>query len=329
LTRKVLSQDEIDALFKKAQGTAASDSKAPARRASPFDIRRAGQLTVDQVRAVTNLHEAFARRLSSALGAYLRVGFDMDMVSVEQLTYAEFLFRLPDLTYLASLKVAPVDARAAIQMDLSLVYPIVDLVLGGAGSDEAALRDLTEIEEQILDTVIRQIARELQTTWQTVLEFEFALEQRQQRTQVQGLMLPTEKILSLSFEIRLPEAQGALNLALPAVVSNALLRKLSARWSGFERSASPDNRRRLRNHVLDCRYPVELALAPSHIPIRRLVDMQPGSVITLPQRVGEPIRLSVSGKPMFLADPVRCGAQRGARIRQRTSIAGKPGKDMK
>ena len=327
--RKILTQDEIDALFRAAQSGGAARGRSPARKVSAFDIRRAGQLTADQVRSVTTLHESFARRITSSLGAYLRVGFEMNLVSVEQLSYIEFLGRLPDLTYLASLRILPLDARAAIQADFSLVFPIVDLVLGGPGSESVANRDLTEIEEQILETVIRQIARELQTTWEPVLNLEFSFEQRQQRTQVQGLMLPTEKILSLSFEIRLPDAQGALNVALPAVVSNALLRKLSARWSYLERAASPDNRWRLRERVLDSHFPVELSLPQSRISIRRLLELGPGHVLALPQHVGEPIGLSVAGKAMFLADPVRCGSQRGARVKQRVSIAGKNGKDAK
>src|ERR1700690_1246289 len=233
--RKILSQDEIDSFFSAAKEGPKAASGASRKKGHPCDMRKLGTLNDEQVRSVTALHESFARRMGGSLGAYLRVGFEMNLVSVEQIVYSEFLSRLPELTYLASFQVMPIDARATIQSDLSLVFPIVDLVLGGSGADPIEPRELTEIEEQIFETVVRLIARDLQTTWTPVLDVEIQFDQRQQHTQIQGLMLPLEKVLSLTFEIRLPESRGSLNLAFPAVVSNALLRKLSVQWSYLER----------------------------------------------------------------------------------------------
>jgi flagellar motor switch protein FliM len=326
---KVLTQDEIDALFRTAQSGSSNASPERQRRVSPFDLRSASQLTAEQVRSVNTLHEAFARRVGGSLGAFLRVGLEMNLVSVEQIAYGEFLGRLPELTYLASIHIQPLEARATIQTDLSLAFPMVDLVLGGSGQDQPEVRDLTEIEEEIIETITHIVCRELQSTWNPVLQLEFQFEQRQQQTQVQSLMLPTEKILSLSFEIRLPGARGTLNLAFPAVVSNALLRKLSVQWSYFERTASRQNELRLRDHLLDSSFEVDLSLPPNRVPVRELLNLEPGSVLMLQQRISDPIYLSVAGKQMFQAQPVRCGPKRGAQVQKVLSIVNKQGKETK
>ncbi|MGA2422068.1 MAG: FliM/FliN family flagellar motor switch protein, partial [Candidatus Acidiferrum sp.] len=228
--------------------------------------------------------------------------------------------RVPELTYLASLHVMPIDARAALQADLSLVFPIVDLVLGGSGADPIEMREITEIEDQIFETVIGLIAQDLQSTWAAVLELDIRFDQRQQFTQMQNLMLPHEKILSLSFEIRLLEARGTLNMAFPAVVANALLRKLTVRWSIFERVASVETRRQLQGRLMDSRFQAHLCLPPRPLTVRELLALEPGSVLSLPLNSGEPIALNVAGKPMFLAYPVRHGTRKGARIDHRVSI---------
>jgi flagellar motor switch protein FliM len=317
--KKILSQDEIDALFTAAKH---SHRDSSGRKAQACDLRKLGALNADQVRVVTTLHESFARRLGGSLGAYLRVGFDMNLVSVEQILYSEFLSRLPELTYLASLQVLPLDARATMQADLSLVFPIVDLVLGGSGTDPIEPREMTEIEEQIFETVVRVIARDLQTTWTPVLPLDIQFDQRQQHTQVHGLMLPTEKVMSLTFESRLPDARGTLNLAFPAVISNALLRKLSVQWSYAERSPSQESRRQLQDRLLESRFAVDLSLPPSPLSIREIVDLEPGRVLVLPKRAQDPINLNVAGKPMFRAYPIRQGSNRGARIDRRVSLCG-------
>jgi len=317
--KKILSQDEIDALFDAAKS---GQRGGPSRKVLACDLRKLGALSADQVRVITTLHESFARRLGGSLGAYLRVGFEMNLVSVEQILYSEFLSRLPELTYLASLQVMPIDARATMQADLSLVFPIVDLVLGGSGADPIEPRELTEIEEQIFETVVRLIARDLQTTWAPVLPLDINFDVRQQHTQVQGLMLPTEKVMSLTFEIRLPDSRGTLNLAFPAVISNALLRKLSVQWSYAERSPSRETQKQLQDRLLESRFGVNLSLPPSPLTIRELVELEPGRVLILPKRAQEPIDFNVAGKPLFRAYPIRQGTRRGARIERRISLRG-------
>jgi flagellar motor switch protein FliM len=326
--KKVLSQEEIDALFVSAQRTSKS-AGASRKRVEKYDLRRSGRLTADQLRLVTTLHESLARRLAGSLGAYLRVGFEVNLVSIEQLSYAEFLSRIPDLTYFASLRILPIDARAALQAELSLVFPIVDLVLGGSGTDPIDPRDLTEIEEQIFETVVGLVTRDLQSTWAPVFDIDIQFEQRQRAAQFQGLMLPMEKILTLSFEIRLSEARGTINLAFPAVVSNTLLRKLSVHWSYSERTPSRNSRRKLQERLLDSRFEAQLTLPPSQVSIRELLSLQTGSVLVLPKRSHEPIHLNIAGKPLFSAHPVRHGGRRGARIDSRSSLVATAGKSTK
>jgi flagellar motor switch protein FliM len=327
--RKILSQDEIDALFSAASQSGKAGADGKQKKIEPCDLRKSSTLSAEQVRVVTTLHESLARRLGNSLGAYLRVGFEMNLVSAEQLTYVEFISRVPELTYLASVRILPLDARAAIQADLSLVFPIVDLVLGGSGADLIEPRDLTEIEEEIFETVVTLIARGLQITWAPVIELDIQFDQRQQYAQVQSLMLPNEKILSLSFEIKLPDSRGTLNMAFPAVVANALLRKLSTKWSYSERIPSRETRQRIRQRLLDSSFEAELSLQPSPFSIRELVGVEPGRILMLPKRANEPILLNIAGKSMFAAYPVRQGTQRGARIARRNSIATNKGRELK
>jgi flagellar motor switch protein FliM len=139
---KTLSQEEIDALFSAAQ--APKHQAITQRKITSYDLPSSRQLEVQQVATLTALHASLARRLANSLGAYLRVGFEMNFVSVEQLTHREFIGRIPELTYFASLHILPIDALAAFQTDLSLVFPIVDVILGGSGGEPIEPRDIRD-----------------------------------------------------------------------------------------------------------------------------------------------------------------------------------------
>lgn len=311
---KILNQEEIDQLFRAAQGVAARKQPAKKRAVLECDFRQAGQLGKDQVQQVTLLHENFAPNLANSLGAYLRVAFQTSLVSVEQLAYTDFLGRLPEQTYFATVLLAPLEEWASIQLDLPLVFPIIDLLLGGTGQSLADTRDLTEIEEQILESIVAILCRELQSTWQTVLPLEFKVGQRLKKAQIMTLMGPAERVLNLSFEIRLTDVRGNLNVIFPGVVSNMLLRKLAQQGMVRQRRPSADEAARLRERLLDAEFTLQLDLP--HVPVRigDIVDLHPGSILRLHHFLNAPMSIAVNGCPAFTGVPVSCGAMRGGLI---------------
>lgn len=314
---KVLNQEEIDAMVRAArQGTPAGSSLPKQISFEPWDVRRAGQIGRGQLQAITLLHEGFARNLTNSLGAYLRVVFSAALVSAEHLTYREFLQRVPETTYLSSFRLEPMGGRGALQLDLKIAFPIIELLLGGQGTSALGERAITEIDEQILESVARIVCRELGTTWQA-LSVEVSFDQRQGITEAQRLMPPEEKILSLSFEINLAETRGGLNVALPASVSNALLRKISADWTYQRPRSRADSRQRLMRRLLDCRFEVELSAPNLRSALRHLSELDPASVLAFSRHASEPASLLAAGVEIFKAVPARCGRQRAGRLSHR------------
>jgi flagellar motor switch protein FliM len=310
----VLSQQEIDAMVRAARSGGRQTPEVQAQ-VEPWDLHLAGQIGREQLEAITSLHEGFARNLTNAMGAFLRVVFTAALVSAEYLTYREFLQSVPETTYFASCRLNPMGASAALQFDLKLAFPIIDLLLGGGGGGIAATRDITEIEEQILDSVARIVCRELAGAWQA-LSLEVVFENRLEAATARRLMSPEEKTLSLSFEVSMPEVRGGLNIAVPATLSHALLRKLAADW-GRRRQMAPDvSRQRLMQLLLDCPITAELAATPMRVPMGILAGLIPGQVLAFDRGAQEPASLLIGGVEMFRAFPVRCAETRAARVEE-------------
>lgn len=308
---KVLNQQEIDDMVRAARSAAASASSGPVVQA--WDVRQAGQIGTDQLRAINQLHETFARNLSIAVSGFLRIGFECSLVSAEHLTYREFLQRVPEKPYLASVDLLPASATAVLQLDLTIAFPIIDVLLGGEVTSSENTRAITEIEEQVLEGIIRIMCRELQTSWQAIaLEFNFG--QRQQVMQTQRLMPPEEKTLCLSFEIKMSETRGTLNLAIPAVVSNALLRKISADFSYQRPRSSIEARYEIQKKMLDCFFPVELSMPGLHVPLETLGKLAAGDLLTFAKEASTPAVMMVGDVHLCLGAPVRVSDRRAARV---------------
>ncbi len=308
---KVLNQEEIDAMVRAARGGGAAKAGQPV--VQPWDIRQAGQIGSEQMRAIGQLHEVFARNLTHSIGAYLRVVFDCSLVSAEHLTYREFLQRIPESTYLASCNLAPVDTTAVLQLDLAVAFPVIDLLLGGEGKGGDLGREVSEIEEQVLENIIRIVFRELQATWHAI-SLEFSFGQRLHISQAQRLMVPEEKNLSLSFEIKMVETRGTLNLAVPAVVSNALLRKISADMSYQRPRSSAETRMRLQKRLLECPFDVELSTPFLPVGLQSVADLTPDTLLPFPTSAASPADMLVEDVRLCTAMPVRVNNRRAARV---------------
>jgi flagellar motor switch protein FliM len=313
---KTLKQDEIDALFAAAR-TSVLDV-APAEKpkhAVPYNFASAGQISTEQLRAISLLNDLFARNLTHNLAAWLRTKFQVNLVSAEQIPFNEFLLRIPEISYVASVRLEPLGALSVLQLDLALAPPIVDLLLGGDGR-EGPLRELTDIEEAILGSVVEIVCRELTSAWQPVcLSFNF--ERRQMQTQVARIMSVNEKTLCLSFEIRMPHSSGLLNLAFPAVVANTILRRLTSDW-GRRRRHAPEARARMESSAGRIRFGGALQLPPVRVPASALRDLQPGMVIPLGLPANTQPEWRVGGQVLLRAEAVRQGLHRAARIESRT-----------
>jgi flagellar motor switch protein FliM len=310
----VLSQQEIDAMVRAARsGTQASAPPAVQPQLEHWDPGSASQIGREQLESITLLHEGFARNLTNALGAYLRVVFSATLVSAEHLTYREFLQSLPDTTYLASCRLNPMGVHAALQLDLKIAFAIIDLLLGGEGSGMTAVRELTDIEEQILDSVTRILCRELGVAWQT-LAVEVSFERRLETAAARRLMSPEDKTLCLSFEVTLSELRGNLNIAVPVTVSHALLRKLAADWSRPTSSAAEHARQQLMYRLLDCPLLADLVVPAVPVAMNRLSRILPGEVIALARGAAQPASLAIAGVELFRAMPARSDKRRAARV---------------
>jgi flagellar motor switch protein FliM len=245
------------------------------------------------------------------LAAWLRTRFQVNLVSAEQIPFNEFLLRIPEISYVASVRLEPLGALSVLQLDLALAPPVIDLLLGGEGRD-GPLRELTDIEEAILASVVEIICRELTAAWQPVgLSFNF--ERRQMQTQVARIMSVTEKTLCLSFEIRMPHSSGLLNLAFPAVVANTILRRLTSDW-GRRRRHAGDTRARMETVARRIHFGSTLQLPTVRLAASTIENLEPGSILRLGIPANALPEWRVGGQMLSEAQAVRQGAHRAARI---------------
>ncbi len=308
---KILGQEEIDAMFATARAEAEQAAAPADPQVEAYNFGRAGNISNEQMRAISTVNDLFARNLMQSIGAWLRTEYKVTLVSGEQMGYNEFVDRMTEGTYVCSIRLEPLGAMGLLEIELALASPMVDLLLGGKGRAEPP-RTLTDIEELIMASVVQMMVKELNSAWAPV-GLQFTFERRESMAQVARMMPAGEKTLCVCFEVKMPDVQGVLNICLPAVVLNTILRRLISRQDRPRRVAE-EVRERVRELLGESKVGSVLQFPPMRLQASRVASLQVGSVLRLPMPRHASAELKVLGLSLGPAWPVRLGEHRGARM---------------
>jgi flagellar motor switch protein FliM len=310
---RVLSQDEIDNVFRSMRDTVAEDFS---KRAQPYDFRRPDRIAKDQLRAIHMLHETFARSLASSLSAYLRAYVIVNLVSVEQLSFMEFSQCLPSPTVISALGMHPYEGSAVLELNPALVFPIVEILLGGTGRAGGSQvdREITEIEQSILDGVYRIILHDLKQAWSAVTSLEFTIEASETEPQMLQLLAPNEAVVAISMEVRLGEHVGMMNMGIPSIIIKMLRQKFDQQWSVRKTESTESEQARMIRLVRNADVQLDCRLEGATIPTQDLLALEVGDVLRLEYSVAKAVQGHFNGIRRFDGMIVDNGRRRCLRL---------------
>src|SRR5580693_3373733 len=313
MASRQLSQQEIDAVFQNTQSHQAE--RAGAKRAALFDFRRPDRIAKSQLRAIHQLHDNFVRNLVSSLSAYLRSYVIVNLVSVEQLSCAEFLECLPSPTCLASLALKPFDGNAILELNSALIFPVIEILLGGDGKLQfSSQREVTEIEQVLLDGLLRLILRDLHEAWTFVTPIDFTIENIETEPQFLQILAPTEAVVAVAIEIRIGDSIGMMNIAMPSIIIKMMRQKFDQQWTLRKSASTEEEQKRVLNLLRTAQLPSEVLLSGPHMLLRDLVDLEEGDVLGLEFPVERPLDLLLSGSRKYCGEIVNSGNRAAFRV---------------
>jgi flagellar motor switch protein FliM len=309
MTRQ-LSQSEIDTVFQSLQ--AQSGDNQPAKKAELFDFRRPDRIAKSQLRAIHLLHDNFVRNLVSSLSAYLRTYLIVNLVSVEQLSYAEFLECLPSPTCIVSLGMKPYDGNAVLELNSSLIFPILEILLGGNGKTSTTIqREITEIEQNLLDGLFRIILRDLKEAWKGVTNIEFNIDSLETEPQFLQILAPSEAVVAIAIEIRMGETIGMMNIALPSIIIKMMRQKFDQQWSVRKTQSTSNEQVRILDLIRPAIVSAQVLLDGPTLLLEDMMKLEEGDVLTFDYSVDKPLDLLINGKLKFHGQIATVGQKLG------------------
>ncbi len=314
---EILSQSEIDALLSAlssgdltpekpmAAPVAAVEEEQIRRTVKIYDFKRQNKFSKDHIRTLSMIHEAFARLLSTSMSGQLRMLVQVEVVSVEQLTFDEYSRSLPSPTILNVFTMEPLVGTSLFEVNIDITSAIIDRLLGGPGRVTRIRRDLTDIERTLISSITQRLLSTLSEAWQNVLTFSPKLETMEMNPRFVQIVPPSDPVVLITFEAKFGENTGPLSLCIPYIVLEPVMSKISAQamFATQRQSQSSEYRANLTGRVNATNVPFQVVLGETTVSVSDVISLGVGDVLPLGTPVDNELSIMVGERLKFMGRP--------------------------
>ena len=305
---ETLSPQEMDALMSAVRtGTVPVTPAAsrPAQAVVRYNFRRPSRVSKEQMRSVAVVHEEFAKTAAASLSGLLRTIVDLELESVEQTAYGDYVAAMGSPTCAFVFYMDPLKGGAVLELNPAMSFLMIDRMLGGNGSKVAAGRDFTEIERAVVERLGHRMMIDLQQAWHPVRAFTFRLMNLETSPQFIQVTSPNEVILVASFRLRIGEQTAAISLGYPYLLLEPVLTGLGGqRWMASGATPpSPEARAFVLKELQASPLVVRAFLGRAQLSVRDLLNLQAGQLVPIEADARQPVRVEINGIPKFVGRP--------------------------
>ena len=271
-----------------------------------YNFRRPDKFSKGNLRALRDIHREFSKAISLVLSGYLRMRVEIEIVSVDQLTYEEFIRSMPSPISVGVFEFEPLSGQILLGISFEVISCIVNRMLGGVGSIEAQTRELTDIEKALAKKIINIIIKSLEDSWNAVIPVTgkfISLDDNYQSIQV---ATAGEIVALLTFEVQISGKHfGLFSLCFPYPVLETVLGHLSTQHIFQTKGlvASNDERLKMISKLNTSNVDLRVQFGQCNITLDDFLQLSEGDIIKLDNKVSDDLIVKVNGEKKFFARP--------------------------
>ena len=321
MAEDVLSQSEIDKLLSALSDGSVSAEEVKAeeeeRKVKVYDFKRPDRFSKDQIRTLFMLHESFSRLVNTYLSASLRAMVDIEVMSVEQMTYQEFVQSMGNPSVIGIIGLPPLKGNIVMEIGTDLAFAYIDRVFGGEGKPGVKSRALTDIETAVMRRFIDTVTKYFKEAWSNVIEFRPNFETMETNPQFAQLVPPSDMVVLVTIHTRIGDVEGMINICIPYLVLEPVMSKLTTSFwvaASADKESTPEQVAELQRKIERTRVPFKVELGTVNITIHEFLTLGFGDVLQLDTQTQDELICYVGSNAKFRARPGTAGKRMAVQI---------------
>ena len=323
---KILSQQEIDALLTTVSSSEPDSSIAAApavdendnRSIAAYDFKHPNRVSKDQVRTLENMHDNLAAQIGSSLSAMLRTMVDVDLISVDQINFSEYIMSLVSPSCSFTISAEPLEGLCIIDFNPTLTFAFIDRMFGGGQKFLEIERELTAIEKHVMSRIAEKSYRDLEKSWENIVPIRIEQKSFETNPQFIRIVPAGETVIVVSLQLKLFNTTGLMTICYPYVSLEEHLVKLTAQsWIDANKKKNPaESKDKNKENICKVDIDLSLILARTKLKMRDFLNLKAGDVIATDTKITAPSELLVGGKKKYLCHPGLYGRRKACKIEE-------------
>ena len=304
MAQDILSQEEVDALFKGlAGGDIETEAEAPEAQGAirKYDLANQDRIVRGRMPTLEVINERFARLWRVSLFNFLRRSAEISVGPVRLLKYSEFIRNLIVPSNINMVQIKPLRGTALFIFDPRLIFAVVDNYFGGDGRFHARIegREFTPLEQRIIRRLLDLVFKDFKTAWTPVIDLAPELTRSEVNPQFVNIATPTEVVITTGFDVELESGSGTFHICIPYGMVEPIRDQLTAGTTADRSEVDHRWVQSLQQEMQEAEVELEVQLLQTTLTLRQLMTMRAGDVI--PVTLPDSVVARVDGIPVFKA----------------------------
>jgi flagellar motor switch protein FliM len=307
---KILSQDEIDALLTSVSPGEDGqeiqvDEHEISRSIVAYDFKHPNRVSKDQIRTLENIHDTFAGHLGSSLSTIQRAMVDVEMVSVDQITYNEFIMSLLNPSCTFTISMDPLEGACIIDFSPHVCFLFIERMFGGMGKSIDIDRELTGIEKSVMNRIATKVFTELEMAWEQIININMKQVGFETNPQFLQIIPPGETVIVISFNLKMLGSSGLVTICYPFVTLEPVVDKLSVQhWVDATKQRSEDEDYNTNTNALrEVDLELTAILGQTNLKMQEFLKLRIGDVIPMDNLIKDVIPIKVGNRFKYFGKP--------------------------
>jgi len=326
---EVLSQDEIDALLagvdimtlpsaapKDANPSMSkiytiNDKLEDTVKVKKIDFKRPNKFTKDQIDTLTIIHNEAAKRLTDFLSDYLKSKVLIQVASVDQLTYEEFIRSIPTPTCFSIINIPPLEGNAVIEIVPGIYSPFLNILFGGDGNHIKLKAELTGLEKFVMQRLIARSFDAMFKPWKKIIELNPELKAIGTDPRYAQVSALDEMVLLVTLDCKIRNSENFINICYPYHAIKPIKNKITSKYynSGVEVMDEPVKHDADKNSV-----PISVMIGERNLPLETIKELKVGNVLELDKTIDKDMDIYANDVIIARGEIVVIGDNFGIRI---------------
>ena len=302
---EVLSQDEIDALLnsvseeKKKQSVVLDEGMR--ENTYLYDFKHPNRVTKDQMRNLRTIHEGFSRILATYLTTLLRTMVDVNLLSIDQVTFLEFTMAMSNPGCIWIFELEEYKGKGIIEVSPEFVLMTIERLFGGEGKHSGDLRSLSAIEQNVASKIVNRFMKLYSEAWEKATSLKTRVIGFEENPQFAQIAPASETTVVMFHEISAKNATFPVNICFPYYVLDPIIQKLAAdNWLGPTlKEKTAIDKEKAESTLKNSSVAVKAVLGKTQLKLRDILDLEKDDVVVLDSEVDDQVELSVENRLRF------------------------------